>query len=74
MLAKQAWRLMNNANPLVTKFMKARYYADTEFLDIILGVNPSFMWRSILAAHAVVKQGGGKRIGDGKDTRVWKVT
>lgn len=42
MLAKQDWRLMNNDNPLVTKFMKARYYADTEILDSILGAKTQF--------------------------------
>lgn len=33
MLAKQAWRLMNNSNPLVTNLMKARYFANSEFID-----------------------------------------
>ncbi|KAL8112201.1 hypothetical protein AgCh_019769 [Apium graveolens] len=42
MLAKQAWRLMNNANPLVTAIMKAKYYVDGEFLNANLGTNPSY--------------------------------
>lgn len=33
MLGKQAWRLINNANPLVTEIMKARYYPRTDFLN-----------------------------------------
>lgn len=70
MLAKQAWRLLNEVNPLVTNLMKARYYADTNFLEATMGSNPSFMWRSILAAQEVVKQGCRRRIGDGKATKV----
>lgn len=31
MLAKQAWRLINNVNPLVTKLMQARYYHNSDF-------------------------------------------
>lgn len=43
MLAKQVWRLMDNANPLVTELMKARYYNNSEFLDAQMGDNPSFI-------------------------------
>lgn len=41
MLAKQAWRLINNVNPLVTTFMKARYYPQTDFLNATIGQIPS---------------------------------
>ncbi|XP_074328110.1 putative mitochondrial protein AtMg00310 [Apium graveolens] len=73
MLSKQAWRLLNDANPLVTQLMKSRYYVDSEFTNANLGANPSYMWRSILAAQEMVKQGGRRWIGDGQDTRVWQV-
>lgn len=73
MLAKQGWRLMNNDNQLVTSLMKARYYPNCDFLDAKIGDNPSFMWRSILAAQESVRKGCRKRIGNGKDTFVWKV-
>lgn len=43
MLAKQAWRLINNVNPLVTAIMKAKYYAHTHFLNAVVGTNPSYM-------------------------------
>lgn len=71
MLAKQAWRLVNNTNPLVSQLMKAKYYPKTDFLNASLGANPSYVWRSILESQAVVRQGCRRRIGDGKDTRVW---
>lgn len=73
MLAKQGRRLINNVNPLVSNLMKARYYPNEEFLNATLGFNPSFMWRSILAAQNLLKQGCRRRIGNGDSTRIWKV-
>lgn len=70
MLAKQAWRLVNNANPLVTAIMKAKYYAGSDFLNATMGENPSYMWRSILAAQ-VIRQGCRRKIGNGEDTKIW---
>lgn len=73
MLAKQGWRLLNNENSLVTSLMKARYYPRSDFLNAELGANPSYMWRSILAAQDILKQGCRRRIGDGQSTRIWEV-
>ncbi|XP_074346542.1 uncharacterized protein LOC141685332 [Apium graveolens] len=73
MLAKQAWRLLKNVNPLVTQLMKARYYPKTDFLDASLGNNPNHAWRSIVEGKVVVNQGCRRHIGDGKDTKVWQV-
>lgn len=44
MLAKQAWRLVNNTNPLLTKVMQARYFPGSDFLNAKLGINPSYVW------------------------------
>ncbi|WOH11480.1 hypothetical protein DCAR_0830967 [Daucus carota subsp. sativus] len=71
MLAKQAWRLINNSNPLVAAIMKARYYANTDFLNAKLGSNPSYMWRSIMESQEVIKRGCRRKIGDGRDTNMW---
>ncbi|XP_074327019.1 putative mitochondrial protein AtMg00310 [Apium graveolens] len=62
MLAKQAWRLINNTNPLVTQLMCARYFPTSDFLNVKLGVNPSFVWKSILESQEVVRQGCRRRI------------
>lgn len=72
-LEKQAWRLINNVNPLVTQLMKSKYYPNSDFLNTSLGDSPSYVWRSIFASQAVIKQGCRKRIGDGKGTKVWQV-
>ncbi|WOG86655.1 hypothetical protein DCAR_0205872 [Daucus carota subsp. sativus] len=73
MLAKQGCRLLNNANPLVTSIMKARYFPETDFLQAKVGANLSYMWRSIVAAQDLVRQGSRKRIGNGDTTTVWKI-
>lgn len=72
MLVKQGWRLLNNVNPLVTDLMKAKYYPHTNFLNAKLGTNPSYMWRSIMEAQEVIRQGSRKRIGDGRSTNIWE--
>ncbi|KAL8112798.1 hypothetical protein AgCh_020190 [Apium graveolens] len=73
MLAKQGWQLLNNQNSLVTSLMKAKYFYKCEFLQAKLGANLSYMWRSILAAQEIVKQGSRRKIGDGEQTSVWHV-
>lgn len=73
MLAKQGWRLLTNENPLVTMCMKAKYFPYGDFLTAKLGSNPSYMWRSLLGAHEVVRKGCRKRIVDGTQTDIWKV-
>lgn len=55
MLAKQGWRIMNNVNPLVTNILKARYFPNSDFLGVGLGVNPSYVWRSIVSTHNALK-------------------
>lgn len=73
MLSKQAWRIINNANPLVTQLLKARYYPSTYFLNASSGSDQSYIWRSLLETRAVIRQGCRRRIGDEKTTRIWKI-
>lgn len=73
MLAKQGWRLVNNENPLVTRIMKAKYFPRSDFLNASMGANPSYMWRSLMAAQKVIQEGCRKRIGNGESTAVWEV-
>lgn len=73
MLAKQCSRLLQQSNGIVSRIMKARYYPNTQLLNAKLGNNPSYVWRSLIAAMEVVKAGSRRQIGDGKDTRIWHV-
>ncbi|KAH9792028.1 putative reverse transcriptase/RNA-dependent DNA polymerase [Citrus sinensis] len=72
MLGKQSWRLMTKPNSLVAQIFKARYYSRTSFAGATLGHNPSYAWRSIMAAKQVVIEGSRVRIGDGEQTFIGK--
>ncbi|XP_019180182.1 PREDICTED: uncharacterized protein LOC109175373 [Ipomoea nil] len=83
MLGKQAWRFLTKPESLAAKVYKARYYPKSNFIDATVGNNPSYCWRSIMAAHGLVCGGIKRRIGNGgttmigvsglidQDTRTW---
>lgn len=52
-------------NKLVSKVFKARYYAKGSFLNAEIGSNPSYIWRSIIEAQALIRKGIGCRVGNG---------
>ncbi|KAH9704682.1 reverse transcriptase domain-containing protein [Citrus sinensis] len=68
MLGKQGWRFLTNPNSLVARLFKARYFPNTSFLEASLGSNPSYVWRSILAAQNAISLGSRIRIGGGHET------
>ncbi|XP_074374523.1 uncharacterized protein LOC141714927 [Apium graveolens] len=70
MLAKQGWRLLVDANPLVSAIIKARYYSNTNVMMAELGNNPSYVWRGIYQALAIVKSGARRKIGNVETTTV----
>ncbi|XP_031111845.1 uncharacterized protein LOC116015819 [Ipomoea triloba] len=71
LLAKQGWRLLIYPNSLVSRILKARYYPSSDFVDAQIGSNSSYIWRSILAGKALLREGVVRRVGDGKDTKIW---
>ncbi|XP_019197063.1 PREDICTED: uncharacterized protein LOC109190915 [Ipomoea nil] len=71
LLAKQGWRLLTTPHLLVSQLLKAKYFPKCSFTDVVLGNNPSYMWRSILAGQSVMKEGLARWIGDGRDTKIW---
>lgn len=73
LLAKQGWRLLVEANPLVSAIMKARYYPKSSVLMAELGNNPSYVWRGIYKALGLVKDGARRKIGNGDSTTVWQI-
>lgn len=70
MLGKQGWRFISNPESLVTKVYKARYWADSDFLNSSLGSNPSFVWRSIFEAKSLVAEGCRWRLGSGESINI----
>ncbi|XP_019168824.1 PREDICTED: uncharacterized protein LOC109164731 [Ipomoea nil] len=72
MLGKQAWRMLTNTNSLVSRVYQARYYPKHTFYEAQLGNNPSFCWRSIMAAKELVCGGVRRHIGTGNSTLIWE--
>lgn len=70
MLGKQGWRFISNPNNLVTKLYKARYFANSDFLNSELGHNPSFIWRSIFESKYLLREGVRWKIGTGVNIKV----
>nr|XP_023892530.1 uncharacterized protein LOC112004511 [Quercus suber] len=67
MLAKQAWRLIHNSHSLFYRVYKARYFPNCNFMLAELGPNPSYVWRSLLAARDVIREGSIWKVGDGRN-------
>jgi hypothetical protein len=70
LLAKQAWRLIQEPSSLSARILKAVYFLNKDFLEAELGALPSKIWRSILDGRQVLKLGMIKRIGTGEDTHI----
>ncbi|XP_019161408.1 PREDICTED: uncharacterized protein LOC109158044 [Ipomoea nil] len=72
MLGKQAWKFLTNPESLVARIYKARYFHDRPFNEACLGNNPSYCWRSIMAAKDLIIGGVRRRVGNGNSTLIWK--
>ncbi|GAV65580.1 hypothetical protein CFOL_v3_09095 [Cephalotus follicularis] len=65
MLSKQPWRLATATDFLFYRTLKGKYFKDG-------GNNPSYTWRSIMAAQNIIKFGMKWRVGDGKSIKLWR--
>lgn len=70
MLAKQAWSLIHNTHSLFCHVYKSRYFPHCSFKDAEVGSNPSYDWRSLLAARDVIFEGSKWEVGDGNRMEV----
>ncbi|KAL4384556.1 hypothetical protein GQ457_15G009290 [Hibiscus cannabinus] len=71
LIAKQAWRLINNPNSLVCRILKGKYFPDVDILSASGRSNPSWAWRSISDGIDTIKKGSLWRVGNGKDIQIW---
>ncbi|XP_060966250.1 uncharacterized mitochondrial protein AtMg00310-like [Cannabis sativa] len=65
LLGKQGWRFLTRPESLVSRIFKARYFSNGTFLSASLGNNPSFVWRSVWEAQALVRAGVRWSVGNG---------
>lgn len=72
LLGKQIWRVVTCPNSLAARVFKVRYYHDCPVLEAKLGNNPIYLWRILLAAQQLVKEGVVWRVGNGTQARIWK--
>lgn len=72
LLARQAWRIMNDSDSLSARILKSIYYPECLLLDVELGSHPSQIWRAILNGRDIMAQGIIRRIGHGESTNIWE--
>ena len=56
LLAKQGWWLQMGGESLLYRVFKAKYFPNCDFIQAKMGSNPSYAWRSILAAQQIVEK------------------
>jgi hypothetical protein len=71
MLARQAWRILQNPEALSSRILKAVYFPAPDFIDATLGSAPSQVWRALVEGRDIMKQGLVRRIGTGASTHAW---
>ncbi|XP_059455851.1 uncharacterized protein LOC132186051 [Corylus avellana] len=71
LLAKQVWRLLTKPESLATRVLKAKYFQISYVLEAIVGLRPSYAWRSLMASQELLKNGLLWRVGDGQDIKIW---
>ncbi|XP_075654672.1 uncharacterized protein LOC142624806 [Castanea sativa] len=72
LLVKQGWQIQQNPRSMVHRVVKAKYFGGSSFKDAQMGNRPSYVWRSIMAAKEIVKQGSRWVIGNGKRVHIWE--
>ena len=72
LIAKQGWRILTSPASLMARVLKAKYFPNSSFLDVNIGHNVSYVWRSIVWGRELLKEGLRWRIGDGESVQVFK--
>ena len=71
LLAKQAWRLLDNPNSLCARVLKARYFPNEGFLTAGCPASASKTWKAIIQGRDMLKTGLIRLVGNGETNEVW---
>lgn len=71
LLAKQAWRVLQDPHSLLSQFLKSQYFPHSDLLSTDLTPRPSFAWRRLLFGRQLLVKGLFQMVGNGESTRVW---
>lgn len=63
--------MINSPDSVVARVFKARYFPNSNFLNVVDMPGMSFMWRSILAGRNILSKGIRYQIGDGCNVSLW---
>ncbi|XP_075640325.1 uncharacterized protein LOC142612079 [Castanea sativa] len=74
LLTKQGWRLQQNPYSLAHRVLKAIYFPNSSFMEAQPGSKPSNIWRSIMAAKNIIKEGSRWVFGDGRSIEIWNAS
>lgn len=72
LLARLAWRLIQNPESLDARLLKAIYYPRGNMVDTLFRAEASPAWNGIEHGLELLKKGIIWRIGDGKSIRIWR--
>ena len=72
LLAKQAWRLLDNPDSLCATILRAKYFPDGDLMNASLKKGSSFTWQSIMAGVDSLKKGYIWRVGNGQNIDIWR--
>ena len=72
LLAKQAWRLIQQPNSLCARVLSAKYYPDGNILQAGPKNGSSFTWQTIVAGIQTFQRGCIWRVGTGAHIDIWR--
>lgn len=68
LLDKQVWELPHQPNKLWVQLLSSKYLQGQSILHCTISANASYIWRSILKAYGLLKEGFIWRIGHGESS------
>jgi hypothetical protein len=72
LLARQAWRLIQEPHSLCARLLRAKYYSNGNLLDTAFVQNTSQSWQGVMHGLELLKQGAIWRIGSCSQVRIWR--